>query len=91
MSHGPLHVDAFNPVTPPYRPAAHALHAATPPREYWPVAHTAAVALMDPATHAYPGVHGPVHSDVVKPVDAPYRPPAHRPLHAALGRLVEAP
>ena len=58
-------------------PSGHALHAAAPPVLYCPAAHGTAVALVDPAGHAYPAAHGPLHDDVVSDVALPNVPPGH--------------
>ena len=54
-----------------------------PATEYLPATHWLAVAVVDPAAHAYPAVHAPVHWLVVAPA-APYRPASQGPTHWAL-------
>ena len=49
------------------------------------------MADTDPATHAYPALHGPLHCDVVKPLIAPYRPASHGPLQLAFAMPAVAP
>lgn len=58
-------------------PAGQALHTQAPAREYCPAGHTAAVALMDPATHTYPALQLPVQAGVPVAGLAPYCPAAH--------------
>ena len=41
---------------------------------YCPTAHITAVALVDPAGHAYPALHAPSHSDHDDPALPPYSP-----------------
>ena len=53
--------------------------------------HNAAVAVVDPATHAYPAAHGPLHCAVDAPVALPYRPASHSPLHAGVDMPTLAP
>ena len=53
-----------------------------PVRLYCPAAQVAAVAVVDPATQAYPAVHWPVHVAAVRPVVEPYLPASHGPVHA---------
>jgi hypothetical protein len=65
----------------PYRPAAHRLHELAPPTLNCPATHMAAVGLTDPAAHAYPAEHAPLHWLVTCATALPYRPAAHRPLH----------
>ena len=47
--------------------------------------------MVDPATHAYPALQLPEHVDATNPVEFPYEPPSHRPLHAAVDRPVVDP
>ena len=79
----PLHTGDDRPGTAPYRPAAHKMHDAAPTSEYLPAAHKDAVALVDPAAHAYPAVQLPLHAGDERPGTAPYRPAAHAAVHAA--------
>ena len=70
--------DAFvRPDVDPYRPTAHALHTPAPALLYCPAGHTAAVALVDPAAHAYPATQLPEHPAVPSPAVDPYSPAAH--------------
>ena len=61
----PLHDAVVSPGVAPYRPAPHAVHTAAPPKLYVPAGHRYAVALVDPAGHAYPGAQAPEHAMVV--------------------------
>ena len=63
-------------------PAGQSLQTPAPAREYFPVGHWLAVALVDPAGHAYPAVHAPTHWSVVWAAALPYRPAAQLPVHA---------
>jgi hypothetical protein len=47
---GPLQLDTAIADVDPYRPAAQSTHTLAPLREYLPVGHIAAVALVDPVT-----------------------------------------
>jgi hypothetical protein len=76
-THCPVHDDTAMPAVAPYVPAEHSLHTLAPLRLYLPTPHNSAVALVDPAAHAYPAVHGPVHVAVVEPDDDPYSPAGH--------------
>ena len=49
-----------------------------PARLNLPSGHVAAVALVDPATHAYPAVHKSVQDATAMAGVAPYRPAGHR-------------
>ncbi len=53
--------------------------------------HVNAVAVVDPAAHAYPAVQLPVHVDTASPVVDPNRPGSQGPVQAAEGRPVVAP
>ena len=75
----------------PYRPAAQLLHDPAPPTLYEPTPHIAAVALVDPAAHAYPALQFPVHVAFTMPDAAPYTPAAHGPVHAVVFRLAVSP
>jgi hypothetical protein len=61
----------------PYRPAAQEMHTPAPDRLYFPGGHVAAVALVDPAMHAYPAVQLPLHAAVGRPVVDPNVPAGH--------------
>ena len=67
------------------------LHPLEPATLYFPAGHTAAVGDVDPAGHAYPALHGPLHDDDCSPLVLPYRPPLHGPLHVTLFRPPELP
>ena len=79
--HKPLQLAFVSPALDPYRPAAQGVHVAALPTEYWPAGHSTAVALVEPAGHAYPAAHGPLHVGTDIPLAAPYRPASHGPLH----------
>lgn len=66
------------PEVAPNRPAVQLLHTAAPPVLYVPGAHAAAVALVDPGTHAKPGAHVPEHRALLCAAEAPYSPGPHR-------------
>jgi hypothetical protein len=65
------------PVDAPYTPAGQGEHDPEPATLYCPVGHKDAVALVLPATQAYPAVQLPVHDDDVSPPVAPYLPAGH--------------
>ena len=48
--------------------------------------HIAAVAFVEPATHAYPAAHKPEHSGSVKPVSFPNEPALQGPLQNAVDK-----
>ncbi len=79
------------PEVAPNVPAGHRLHTPEAARLYVPTPHTDAVALVLPATHAYPPVQLPLHADDVSPLTAPYVPAGHSPLHAAVDKPAVAP
>jgi hypothetical protein len=89
--HSPLQLAIGMPDTAPYSPAAQSVHTLAPVKLYRPAGHTAAVALADPATHAYPALQFPVHSGVVRPLDDPYRPASQGPLQLMVGMADTAP
>lgn len=60
------------------------MHAAAPTALNCPGPHNTAVALVEPAGHAYPAVHSPEQAAEVSPGVAPYTPPGHSPEHDAL-------
>ena len=70
-AHGPLQLALGMAAVAPYRPDAHTLQDPAPPTLYWPAGQVAAVALVDPATHAYPGLQVPEQADVERPGTAP--------------------
>jgi hypothetical protein len=54
-------------------------------RLYFPDGHSTDVADADPAGHAYPAVHTPVHVFTVRPAVEPNRPAGQgRPLGAVM-------
>ena len=69
-----MHAALDKPAVLPYRPALQLLQAPAPLKLYWPALHTEAVELVDPATHAYPAVHSPLHDALVSPDVAPNVP-----------------
>ena len=79
-AHGPLQFAVALPLTLPYSPALHAVHTLAPAKLYCPALHCTAVALVDPAAHAYPAAHGPLQLLFVAPLTFPYRPASHTPL-----------
>ena len=87
----PLHTALDRPLVAPYSPAAQSAHAAHPDSEYRPGGHMDAVALVDPATHAYPAVQLAIQLDTDRPDTDPYRPASQGPLHAAVDMAVVAP
>ena len=50
--HCAVHIDDGSADVAPYRPAGHAVHTPLPDTLYCPAAHAAAVAFVDPTTHA---------------------------------------
>ena len=89
--HGAVHDALVSPELEPYSPAGQSVHTAEPPRLYFPAGQMAAVALVDPATHAYPALQFPEHAGVDKPAAAPNVPPGHKPEHTALDSPVLDP
>ena len=89
--HSPLQLAFDMADTAPYSPAAQSVHTLAPVKLYRPAGHTAAVALVDPATHAYPALQFPVHSGVVRPDTDPYLPASQGPLQLAFGMPDTAP
>ncbi len=87
----PVHVATAIAAVPPYRPAGHREHDPAPTRLYRPVGHVNAVAVVDPAAHAYPAEQLPVHVDTISPVVDPNWPGSQGPVQAAEGRPVVAP
>ena len=72
-----MHAAVNKPDVLPYRPALQLLQVPAPPKLYFPCPHIVAVAVIDPATHAYPAVHGPLHDALVSPDVAPNVPAGH--------------
>ncbi len=64
--HSPVHDSVVRPVVAPKVPAGHSVQAPAPTRLYCPAAHSTAVEFIDPAGHAYPAEHGPLHAAVVR-------------------------
>jgi heat shock protein HspQ len=75
--HGEVQAALVSPVVLPYRPAPQSVQAPAPPTLNLPAAHTAAVALVDPATHAYPAEQGPLQDGDDRPLTAPKVPAGH--------------
>ena len=69
----PLHVAVAQAEWLPYRPAVQFKHCAAAFDEYVPGGHATAVALVEPAGHAYPAVQYEVHAGPVPP-PRPYHP-----------------
>ena len=67
----PLHVGNDCPGVSPNTPAGQSAHCPAPDRLYRPTPHMVAVALVDPATHAYPALQFPLHVSAVTPVADP--------------------
>ena len=51
----------------PYSPAVQLVQLPAPVRLYWPARHVTAVALVDPAGHAYPAAQFPEQEDEARP------------------------
>jgi hypothetical protein len=75
--HCPLQATEDKPLVAPYKPAGQSLQDPAPDALYRPAGHSDAVVLVEPAGHAYPGVHSPLHAAVVRPAVDPYKPAAH--------------
>jgi hypothetical protein len=88
---GPLQTAVLRPsaVTLCQVPAGQLLQDPAPARLYCPAGHTDAVALVEPTPHAYPAVHSPLQTAVLRPsVVALYQVPAGQLLqNAAPARL----
>ena len=67
----------------PNCPAVQLVHTPAPTREYCPAGHVTCLALVDPAGHANPAAHDPLHVATVTPADAPYKPAGHCPVQLA--------
>ena len=72
-----MHAADVRPVVSPYRPALQLVQTPAPPTLNLPSGHIAAVALVDPATHAYPAAQLPLHAADGRPAVAPYVPAGH--------------
>ena len=75
--HGEVQAALVSPVVLPYRPAPQSVQAPAPPTLNLPAAHTAAVALVDPATHACPAEQGPLQDALGRADVAPKVPAGH--------------
>ncbi len=75
----------------PYSPAAQVVHALAAPRLYDPGGHAAAVALVLPGAHTYPGLQPPEHEGADSPGTAPNVPAGHNAVHADDDRPEVAP
>jgi hypothetical protein len=71
-----VHPAVVRPLLFPNRPAPQSVHVPWPPTLYFPGTQIDAVADVDPATHACPAGHIPVHPAVVRPLLFPNRPTA---------------
>ena len=69
--HRPVQAATGRALVAPKRPAAQAVHAEAPAREYEPAAHGTSVALVEPAAHAKPAWQGPVQALTASPAVAP--------------------
>ena len=69
-----MQLDVLRPAVDPYKPAPQSVHDPAPLTLYEPSGHIDAVALVDPAAHAYPAWQGPVHTAVVNLGSDPYLP-----------------
>ena len=87
----PVQAAEGRPLVAPYVPPGQSVQTAAPAWEYVPAGQTDAVALVDPAAHAYPAVQFPVHDDAARPDDDPYRPASQGPLQAEEFKAVDAP
>ncbi len=76
-AHCPPHAAVGDPAAAPNVPAGQDEHDPAPATLYCPVGHKDAVALVLPATQAYPAVQLPLHDDDVSPPVAPYLPAGH--------------
>lgn len=87
----PVQEARVSPGVEPYLPGSQGLQAPAPPVEYVPGVHTTAVGLTDPTGHAYPGLHGPLHTATVTPLMLPNRPASQPPEQAAVVAAGEEP
>ena len=71
----------------PTLPAEQMVHAPDPATLYWPVGHTDAVSLVEPAGQKYPALQLAVQLDTDRPLVAPYSPAAQSTQIAAPCRL----
>ncbi len=70
----PLQAADVRPAIDPNEPPGHCAQVPAPPTLNVPGGHIMAVALVDPATHAYPAAQLPLHAAEVKPVTDPNVP-----------------
>jgi hypothetical protein len=70
-AHAAVHAADVSRVPFPNRPAGQSTHCPAPDRLYWPTPHIAAVAVVDPATHAYPAAQLPLQVSIDMPVADP--------------------
>jgi hypothetical protein len=72
--HSAVQSDVVSPVVFPNRPTAQSVHTPCPPVLNFPGGHAAAVAVVDPAAHAYPAAQSPLHAAVCRPRAEPNLP-----------------
>jgi hypothetical protein len=89
--HGAVQLALDSPLVLPYSPAAQSTHAPHPDSEYRPGGHTAAVALVDPATQKYPALQLATQLGTDTPDTDPYRPASQGPVQAAVDMAAVAP
>lgn len=89
--HVPEHNALVRPGVDPKVPAGHKTHVPAPAREYDPAGHCTAVALVEPAGHAYPAEQFPEHAALVRPETAPKDPAGHSPEHVGTVRAGPEP
>jgi hypothetical protein len=82
----PVQLDVGMDEVLPYLPPGQSEHTAAPTRLYWPAGQVDAVALADPAGHAYPAVQAPLHTEDDRPATSPNLPP-EQGMHDAADRL----
>ncbi len=69
--HAAVHPAVVRPLAFPNRPAAQSVQLPCPPALNFPGLHMDAVALVDPAAHAYPALQLPLHVATDTPGVAP--------------------
>jgi hypothetical protein len=74
-----------------HRPPGQGVHSPAPALLKLPAGHSNAVAVTEPAGHAYPAVHRPLHRDEFMPMVAPKRPAGQKPLQVGRPRAGESP
>jgi hypothetical protein len=77
--HGAVHDADGKPAVAPYSPALQLVQAEDPSGANCPAGHNTALEFTDPAGHAYPSRHLPLHDEVDIPTEEPNCPPGHRP------------